>query len=303
MTDNFSSTNWSDLNTFLAVARNNSLRGAARSLRVNHATITRRLQSLETSLNTRLFDRKPEGFFLSQAGETLMISAEKVESEMLSVERKISGRDTKPAGIVRVIVPPAMLRSFLANELVEFTRHFPEIEIDVEASHSYSDIARGEADVSIRMAPDVNDDLVGRRIIQYSKGVYASKEFLRSFATMDPEKHSWIGWGEDKPYHNWVKDTPFPTLPIRHKIFSNALQIEAAKGGLGLSLLPCFLGDVEPKLSRVPDTEVIPSNSIWILLHRDLQKTARIRAFVDFMVAAILKHKPLLAGRLESTRK
>ena len=197
---------------------------------------------MEAALNTRLFDRKPDGFFLSQAGEILMISAEKMEDEMLSVERKIIGRDTKPAGAVRLSVPPAMLRSFLAVELVEFTRQYPDIEIDVEASHSYSDIARGEADVSIRMAKDVTDDLVARRVIQYSKAIYASKEFLRDFDPIDRSRHFWIGWGEDLPYPNWTKDTPFPELPIRHSIFSNILQIEAAKEGLGLSLLPCFAG-------------------------------------------------------------
>lgn len=296
MTDSLSSTNWNDLCTFLAVARSKSLRGAARTLKVNHATVARRIGSLEGALEARLFDRKPEGFFLSQAGEILMASAEKMEEEILSVERKIAGRDTKPTGTVRVSVPPAMLRSFMATELVEFTRQYPDIEIDVEASHSYSDIARGEADVSIRMAKEVTDDLLGRRVIQYSKAIYASREFLRDFNPVDLSRHFWIGWGEDLPYPNWTKDTPFPELAVRHSIFSNILQIEAAKEGLGLSLLPCFLGDSEEGLQRVPGTEVYPSNSIWILLHRDLQKTARIRAFVDFMVTAIKKYRPLIEG-------
>lgn len=299
MADNFSSINWNDLNTFLAVARSRSLRGAARSIKVNHATVKRRLHMLETSLGTRLFDRTPDGFLLSQAGETLMITAENMEKEMISAHRKISGHDAKPAGTVRLNIPPAMLHSFLANEIASFIKANPEIEIDVKASHSYSDLARGEADVAIRMADNVTDDLVGLRVIQYSKAVYASKNYLKNFKSADPEQHTWIGWADDKPYSNWVKDTPFPVLPVRHKVFSNTLQVELAKEGLGFSLLPCFLGDTEPDLLRVPGTTAMPSNSIWILFHRDLQRTARIRAFVDYMVDAIRRNRPLLDGRIE----
>lgn len=297
MTDNFSSINWNDLNTFLAVARTHSLRGAARLIKVNHATVKRRLSMLELSLGTRLFDRTPDGFMLSQAGETLLESAENMEKEMMSAHRKISGSDTKPTGTVRLSMPPAMLNSFLAKEIANFIKLYPDIEVDIKASHSYSDLARGEADVAIRMADFVADDLVGMRVIQYSKAVYASKEYLLNFKSADPKRHVWIGWADDKPYSNWVKDTPFPDLPIRHKVFSNALQVEFAKEGLGFCLLPCFLGDVEPDLMRVPGTAEAPSNSIWILFHRDLQKTARIRAFVDFMVSAIRSNRSLLEGK------
>ncbi len=295
--DNFSSINWNDLNTFLAVARIKSLRGAARFLNVNHATVKRRLDMLEAALETRLFDRTPDGFLLSQAGETLMVTAEAMEEQLVSTSRRISGRDGEPFGTVRVSMPPAMLRSFVASEIAEFVKQNPAIEIDVKASHSYSDLARGEADVAIRMADQVVDDLVGMRVCQYAKGVYASKKYLEDFDSVTPEKHAWIGWADDKPYPDWVKDTPFPDLPVRHKVFSNALQIEMAKNGVGFSLLPCFLGDVEKDLIRVPGTDVTPSNSIWILFHRDLKRTARVRAFVDYMVDAIRQNRPLLKGK------
>lgn len=297
MLDKISSINWNDLNTFIAIAREKSLRGAARSLNVNHATIKRRLSMLEQALETRLFDRKPEGYFLSQAGEQLFISAVRMEEEMISAQRKITGNDNRPFGIVRVSVPPAMLRSFLSVEIANFSNKYPDIEIDIKATHLFSDIIRSETDVAIRMANEVNDDVVGRRVIQYAKAVYASKQYLENFDASEPEKHAWIGWGDDKPYRDWVKDMPFPDIPVRHKIFSNAMQIELARQGMGLVFVPCFLGDVEPDLMRVPETEAIPSDSIWVLLHRDLQKTAKVRAFVDYICDAIKKHRKLIEGQ------
>ncbi len=297
--DRKQSIRWDDLRVFLAVQREGSLRGAARRLGVNHATVTRRLQAIEAALGARLFDRRPEGYGLTQAGEDLLASAERMEAEVVAVERRLAGIDHAPGGLVRLSLPPAMLRSFLTAELVAFAKAHPAIELAVEATHDYSDLARREADVSIRMAEQVTDDLVGRRVASYRKAVYASAALIEGFGEKglpDPARHFWIGWGEEKPSPQWTRATPFPRLPARHAFFSNQLQLEAAKQGLGLALLPCFLGDVEPELRRVAGSPLLPGLSLWVLFHGDLRKTARVRAFVDFIVPAILRHRALLEG-------
>ena len=297
--DRFSSMNWNDIQAFLAVAREKTLRAAARELEVNHATVTRRLTSLEQALGVKLFVREPEGYALSQAGEDLLGSAERIEDECLAIQRKAAGRDAEPRGLVRVSIPPAMVHSFLAQVLMAFIGQYPQIELGVEASHEFSNLPRGQAEVAIRMADEVAGDLVGRRLVRYHKAIYLSRSYL---ATVDPQKgpephkHSWIGWGEDLPYPSWTGDTPFPTLPVRHRLFSNALQVEAAKAGLGLALLPCFLGDAEERLVRMPGTGSKADKSIWILFHPDFRQSARIRAFVDFLVEAVKKHRPLIQG-------
>lgn len=286
--------NWDDIRFFLSVERAGSLRGAARSLGVNHATVTRRLGLLERSLGARLFSRTREGLVLSQAGEDLLGAAESVESDLSAAHRRIGGRDESPRGVVRLSIPPAMLRSFLTRELVTFAQNHPGIELDVDLSHSFSDLGRREADVSIRMADEVTEDLVGRRLIDYRKAIYAAPAYLETAsmgARFDPAKHTWIGWGEGHPYPGWTQDMPITDLPVRHRLFSNLLQVEAAKQGLGLSLLPCFLGDSEPGLMRVPGTVPLRGKSIWILYHRDLRRTARVRTLIDFLAPAILRHR------------
>lgn len=299
MADRFSSIDWDDLRVFLAVHRAGSLRGAARALAVNHATVTRRLAVLEDALDTRLFDRRPEGLVASQAGEDLVAAAERVESELMAVQRRLGGRDDSPRGVVRISVPPAMLRSFLARELVGFARAHPGIELDVDASHSYSDLARREADVAIRMADEVTDDVVGLRVIRYRKAIYAAPAYLTTAedgCRFDPDTHCWIGWGEGQPHPGWTRDTPFPDLPVRHRLFSNILQLEAAREGLGLALLPCFLGDAEPGVVRVPGTVTLDGKSIWLLYHDDLRRTARVRTLIDHLAPAIRRHRRLIEG-------
>lgn len=299
MADRFSSIDWDDLRVFLAVHRAGTLRGAARALGVNHATVTRRLAQLEGSLQTRLFDRRPDGLVASQTGEDLVGAAERVESELLAAQRRVGGRDDSPRGVVRLSVPPAMLRSFLAKELVALALAHPGIELDVDASHSYSDLARREADVAIRMADEVTDDLVGLKVAGYRKAIYAAPGLLGTASDgcrVDPGTHAWIGWGKGLPYPGWPRDTPFPDLPVRHRLFSNLLQLEACKEGLGLAMLPCFLGDAEPGIVRVPETGTLAGKGIWLLYHRDLRRTARIRTVIDFLAPAIRRHRRLLEG-------
>jgi DNA-binding transcriptional LysR family regulator len=298
--DRYSSTDWDDLQVFLAVARAGSLRGAARSLGMNHATVTRRLKALEGALGTTLFDRTPDALVLTQPGEAMLGPAERIEGEVLAAERAIAGRDADPEGVLRVSMPWAVMHGFLAEAVARFTRRYPAIELDIELTDAFSDLSRREADVSIRMAHEVTDNVVGRRLMRYATCVYAAPKVARALGRPASDASrgvAWIGWGGEGPKPSWTRDTPFPALPARHRMATHALQLEAAKAGLGLTLLPCFLGDREPGLVRAPSAKPVPDRSLWLLLHEDLRKAARVRVFVDFMAEAIGEARPLLEGR------
>lgn len=287
------STNWDDLRIFLAVARAGSLRGAARALGVNHATVNRRLGLLEQRLNTRLFERRPDGLTPTQAGEELFASAERIEDEMSAVQERVAGREALPAGLVRLSLPPALMRSPLAGDLAEFCAQHPQIDLDIDLTDSFSDLNWREADVSLRMAFEVADDVVGRRLLHYGKAIYAAPGYLEA----TPRGGLiWIGWGPDDPHPAWTRDTPFADVPVRHRLFGHTAQIEAARAGLGLTMLPCFLGDLDPGLVRVPGSDPIPDRALWLLLHHALHRTARVRALVDFLAAAVLSHRAVFAG-------
>lgn len=284
--------NWDHLRTFLAIQREGSLRGAARALSVNHATIKRRLSQLEQYFGSKLFDRLQDGYSVTQAGEELILTAENMENSFLNITRKIAGRDSDLRGKINLNFPPALLGTFLVKELSGFTSKHPEIELNIDISYEFTDLNKGEADITIRLASEVTEDVSGRKIIDYSKAIYCSPAFIS-----EEKQPVWIGWGALKPYPNWQEDTPFPDIPVKHGFFSNQLQLEAAKEGMGYALLPCFLGDLNKELIRVPGTGLLPGKAIWILFHSDLQKTARIRAFVDYIVPAIKKHSQLINGK------
>lgn len=271
-------------------------------LHLNHATVNRRLKALEAGFGARLFDRTRDGFIPTQAGEDLYEYAERVEDELFQAQQNIEGRDTALGGEVKVSLPYAILRGFLAPDLRRFSQQFPGIDLNIELTDRFSDLIRLEADVSIRMAHGVKDDVVGRRLIQYAKSIYATPDMvsdLNAASHLSKRNQYWIGWRTGDGENSWMRKSPYPDLPERHNLPNHALQLEMARAGLGLTMLPCFLGDRDRDLVRVPGAVPIADRNIWLLLRPDLRKTARVRAFVDFIATAILSHRNLLEGRLD----
>ncbi len=292
-------TDWADLPYFLEVARTGSFRAAAEALRSTHATVARRVSALEQAYGVRLFDRSGEGMVLTQAGEDLVPLAEEAEESVISARRKLEGRDTRAAGTVHVSIPPALAYTILPGPLGAFSDAHPEIHLDVVVTNRFQDLTRREADVSIRMAFDVNEDVVGRRVVQCCKGIYASRRYIdENFAKAGPggEGLFWIGWGETSDPPDWVGKSPFPTARMRHQIREGTMHLEMIRAHQGMSMLPGFVEVLYPDLVRMPGTELVPDRSIWILLHSDLRRTARVRLFVDFMVTQLQALKPILTA-------
>lgn len=290
---------WDAIRIFLAIARAGTLRGAAEALAVNHATVARALDILEANLETRLFDRGRLGLKLTQAGEDLIGTAERMEVEAQTIQRQVLGRDAEPSGRVRISIPPLLAYKFLAKDFASFVRTYPEIDLDVSITNRFTDLSRREEDVSIRLTREVDDDVVGRRLIQYVKGIYASPAYLAARPELrigDGAEADWIGWGDAESKPAWIRASPFPNAPLRHAMPEAVLQVEAAAAGMGLTYLPAFIGDPDPRLQRVLGIEPSDDRSIWLLLHGDLRATARVRAFVDFMAAKILEKRALLRG-------
>ena len=135
-------------------------------LGLNHATVNRRLKALEAGFGSQLFDRTRDGFVPTQAGDDLLQSAEQIEDEVFKAQRNIAGRDTTHSGEVKVSLPYAIMRGFLAAELRRFACRYPGIDLDLDLTDRFSDLTRLEADVSIRMAHQVTNDVMGRRLVQ-----------------------------------------------------------------------------------------------------------------------------------------
>ncbi|WP_375753600.1 LysR family transcriptional regulator [Vibrio sp. HN007] len=285
--------NWDNLKFFLAVVRSGTIRGGAESIHVNHTTLTRRLSIMEERIGTRLFDRSKQGLVLTQLGEELLPYAERVEEEMTSASRMIVGRDAEPSGTVYVSMPHGMAMTSIMDDLAAFSERYPDIILNLSFGNDIADLTRREADVSLRVANEVTDDVVGRRLVQMSQAAYCTREYAQRIKDNEGEGLNFIGWHEpeDDVTAKWLMESYYPKAELKHRVSELVPLVSLAASGLGMAYLACNLGDRHPDLIRAPFQKPLPYRSIWLLLHRDLRRTARIRCFVDFLAERIQERR------------
>lgn len=290
---------WDDLRFVLAVARGGSLSAAARALQVSHPTVFRRINQIERQLGVRLFDRGQSGYTPTAAGEELAALAGRVEADVRIIERQIAGRDLRPSGTVRVTTTDTLLIGLLSGHFAHFRQNFPEIELEVAISNEVFSISRRDADVAIRPSRDVPDELLGRRLSGIAMAIYVPRELSTGRApTEDPTDGPWVGLDASLSYHplaRWLK-TSGRDRQVVYRVNSMLGCCDAVRSGLGVGVLPCYLGDRAQELTRFGAPIEALSSELWLLTHPDLRRTARIRAFLDFLDTALRPHRKIFEG-------
>ena len=290
--------NWDDLRVVLAVAREGSLSGAARSLRVTHSTVFRRLAVIEQNLGVRFFERFRDGYAATPAGEAAALLAARLADEIAELERRLSGQDMRPSGAVRIATADTIW-PLVCTHVPEFRARHPEIVPEFTISNAMANLTRREADIAIRPVPEVPEHLVARRIAGITHALYASPDYLTRNKTAEFSSQEWIE----------LEDTVAPTVIGRwlHQhtrsgkvvltVDALAALRDAVRAGLGLAMLPCYLGDSDQGLCRVAATPPdVPRSALWLLTHDDLRRTPRVRAAMVFFAAALSRHRALLEG-------
>jgi DNA-binding transcriptional LysR family regulator len=293
---------WDDLQLVLAINRAASLTGAAKALRVSHPTVFRRLNLIEQRLETRLFERASGHYQPTSAGERIILAAERIETEVISVEREIAGRDTCLSGRLKITASESLAYRVLNKLLADFQRMHEGIELELVTDNRQLDLSRREADVAIRATRPKEDDLFGRKVADIAWAVYGSPVYFslrrKPRQITDLGGHDFIGWdgGVGLDGARWLtKAVPLASVVYRSSSPINHLM--AAKAGTGLALLPCYLGDAEPELARVGEPIGELARELWLITHKDLQKTARVRAFLDVVGNGLLYQRDLFEGR------
>lgn len=295
---------WNDLRLVLAVFRAGSLTGAAQSLAINHSTAFRRLNQLEAQLGVRLFERLPGGLYqATAAGEQMAQTAERMEAETAALDRDIAGRDHRLTGQLRVTSSEALAHHLLARELACFHRLHPGIIVELAVDNRILSLSRREADVALRPARPKEGDLYGRKLTDIGWTLYGTPDLLAGRKALrrreDIAGFPVIGWGSDVSgirAADWLADTLAPSKWV-YRTNSLVNQLAAAREGIGLAVLPCYLGDPEPGLVRAiaaPIAEL--SRELWIVTHSDLKGTARIRAFFDIVGEGLAAQRELISG-------
>ncbi len=279
---------WDDFKYFLAVARSGSLTGAARALKTSAATVGRRIMTLESRLGARLFDRGQTGYALTESGEAIRLKAEEVEEAVLSLEREAFGRDLRATGKVRVATAEDIASVIVAPKLIEFRRSHPGIMLEMVSSWDVVNLTRREADVAIRTVRPKQGDYVIRKIGVWNCALYVSKSYAQAHklaADMNEVPGiDAISWTEEHRFRggDWF-DKHLQIATVVFAANSRHIQYAACKAGLGAAILPCQTADRDPDLVRLLPPERVRSVPLWLVAHRDLLRTARVRAVMDFL--------------------
>ena len=298
---------WNNLRLVLAVKRAASLTGAAKALGIDHSTVFRRLNALEERVGVRLFERLPGGSYeATAAGERMAAVAERMEDETLALDRDIAGRDYRPSGRLRVTSSETLAYRMLTRHLADFRKAQPGIVIELIIDNRVLSLSRREADIALRPVRPREGDLWGRKLADVGWTIYGARTYLdaNGGAVSSPQealdRHPLIGWEEATvgiQAADWLnRQVPIEAFAYRTNSLVN--QCLAAKAGIGLALLPCYLGDGDADLARVlPDTVTELAGELWIVTHVDLKRTARVRAFFDIVGEALTREQSLFEGR------
>jgi len=296
---------WNELKLVLAIARARGLSGAARALGIDHSTAYRRLQGIENRLGLQLFERLPgSAYEPTSVGARMAAAAERMEDEALALAREIAGRDHSLAGRLRVTSSETLAYRILTPHLAAFRRAHPGIVLELAIDNRMLSLARREAEIALRPVRPKEADLWGRKLADIAWTVYGAKASLEPRGTpaepCDLETHPLIAWEEGTAgiaAAEWLSSA-VPASAIVYRTNSLINQLNAVKAGIGLAVLPCFLGDPEPGLVRVLH-ESVPelARELWIITHVDLRRTARVRAFFELVGEGLWRDRILFEGR------
>ncbi|WP_299776114.1 LysR family transcriptional regulator [uncultured Pseudoteredinibacter sp.] len=289
---------WNDLNYFLATVQSGSMAAAAKLLKVNHTTVSRRISALEQQLAAPLFERTATGLSITPLGESMIPYAENMRESVNAMDRLVTADKQELAGTIKVTAIDMFGRRVLAPVLKEFLDLHPHIDLELILQDENLDLGAREADLAFRATDNPAPDLVGKRLGRFAMTVYCTEDVWQQYQ-QEPQSICAIDWTENGPNTpDWVEEY-MPGLKVRHYCSTINGIYELARAGCGMARLPCGLGDTTPELIRVPGIPLYQGMGLWVLSHIDLRNTARIKALRDFVVDRLEKELPLMEGQCE----
>lgn len=293
---------WDDLRYFLAVARTGQLSAAARQMRTNHVTVSRRIDRLERTLAIRLFERSPKGYVLTTAGGRLVARAKAMEREAGLVGETGANGKVLPRGVVRLSAPEGFGNFFLGERLPAFAHEHPGLSIEFVTIQQIVSLSRREADIAVSLNPPANGPYRQEEIARYRLFLYASRTYLEASGPIESRAavtgHPLVGYIDDmifSPGLDYLRDI-LPGMRASYQSSSIQAQLSAGKAGYGLCILPHFIacrhGDLVPILPRTLHLE----RTYWLILHEELAQAPRIKVVAEFLRAQARAFEPTFRG-------
>lgn len=283
--------NWDDLRIFLALARNPSLKSAARIVGIDPTTMSRRLARLSDAMNATLFEQQGGQHVLTGRGAQLQAYAERAEAAM--IEAAEAGISDESGGLLRLATPESFGAAFLAPRLKAFQDAHPRLMIDLISPSWYSDPLKREVDIAILPAQPERGPLRVRRLASTHVGLYASAAYLAAHPAIhtrdDLTGHRFIGYvrsvlpSDQLDYAEIL--IPGSTTILRTT--SSTVQERLLESGAGLGLLPYFTGRANPRLVPLLEQEVRIVQSFWLAIREDVRHSSRVSEFLNWLTHAV----------------
>jgi DNA-binding transcriptional LysR family regulator len=283
---------WDDLRTLLALGRHGSLSAAARSLDVSHATIARRIQSLERAVGGKLVERRADGYILTAAGAEAVSVAGEMDLATRTLAR--DHQTSSPRGLVRVNAPSGLVHGFLTARLVEAVRRYPRLDLELTADLRAISLERHEADIAIRLCRPQDGDIIARPLATIGYGLYATPDLCERVAAN--EKPAFIGFDEAAghvPEAEWLTRT-FPRARIVFRASNQFAQSIAARSGAGIALLPHYIGRPDAQLRECDLGVSAPTRDAYILTRRRDRKNETVRLIANDVAEIFTAERHLL---------
>lgn len=283
---------WDDLKHILAVARTGKLSTAAHAIGVDPTTVGRRIVAVEGRLSTRLFDRTPDGFRLTAAGEAAAAEAEAIEARVLSVEARLSGSDARAEGPVRITALDGLIDGWIVPALPGLLARYPRLDLTLVSGFETLRLSRREADIALRQARPSEPDAVVREV-----GAFAIAAYCASGSDFGPAPPIIaIPREREAMAFSRLLHRLFPESRVAVRANAESHAIAAARAGIGVALVDCFAGDRDPGLRRfLPD--VVDLAPLLAVTHVDVHKAPRVRAVTDFLIDLHRSQADLIEGR------
>jgi DNA-binding transcriptional LysR family regulator len=284
------SPNWEYLRALLAVGRTGTFSGAAASLGVKHSTISRQLTALEMSTSAKIVNRTPAGLTLTAAGERLFDAAEAVENQISLAQADIGGRDLTAGGTVRIGAPDGIGAFCLAPRLAALSKVYPNLMVQLVAMPRLFNLTKREADLAIVLSVPTQGRLITRKLADYSLGVFASASYIEASAAIrqpsDLRSHIFIDYIDDLIFTTELDYLDEVAKGARATFQSSNIiaQMNAARAGAGLVVLPHFLASQHSDLLAVLPESVRLKRSWWLVVHESQREIARIRIVMDRLI-------------------
>ena len=267
---------------------------AASKLDVNHSTVARRLDKLESDLNVKLFNRRNKGYELTKHGLALEQEAKVVEEQIFQIQRVFQSKEAELSGTLTV-TKPMNGGVNMTSLFCDFKTHYPDIDIFLKSASAHTDLSSQEADLSIQLTNSPPDNLVGKKIGRLPINIYGSSDYFKNLRNMDIEELEWIVWVDESnalDMESFIrKNICDPKIIFKTNVYNEVFDYMSA--GVGVSLISSFGLPPVHNLKRFMPDKYIFEQDLWLLYHPDVRGNAKINVFKKFLINNLDKYSNL----------